>query len=307
MSHTFTYNIAGYPVKIETSLDDSPADRVEGFRIFKSSSQTPVLTYSTNGRLEHMHEDYDFTFQNQALYNFDFDDEDIKCFFYRSGDKYLFKMIPHEGEVHFFTAYFSGKDGLKVLSNWEENKHRSMLRFSLWMSFALAVAPLGGIPIHSSVNVFDGKAILFLGESGTGKSTHTRLWRENIPQSFLLNDDSPIIRADERSEGRWNVTVNGSPWSGKTPCYKKESYPVAAIVRLSQAPFNKITQLPKIKAFGAIYPSCPPALTHEEKMADYICSAVSALISTIPVYHLECLPDADAVFLVRNTIYHNYQ
>ena len=42
-----------------------------------------------------------------------------------------------------------------------------------------------------------GKRFFFLGESGTGKSTHTRLWRENIAGSKLLNDDSPIVRYEE--------------------------------------------------------------------------------------------------------------
>lgn len=307
MSHSFIYTIAGYPVKIETALEDSPLDMIEGFRIFKTQSETPVLTYSTCGHLEQMKEAYDFTFNNNSQYHFDFDDEDIKCFFYKDGDRYIFKMIPKEGEVHLFVASHAGKEGLKVLSNWEENKHRAMLRFSMWMAFALAIAPRGGIPIHSSVNVFEGKAILFLGESGTGKSTHTRLWRENVPGASLLNDDSPILKVEEVSEGRWSVAANGSPWSGKTPCYKKESYPVAAIVRISQAPYNKITLLPKIKAFGALYPSCPPALTHEDSCDEQICATLSAVISTIPVYHLECLPDADAVFLVRKTIYHNYE
>lgn len=306
MSHFYSYSIAGFPVKIETSLEDSPLDRIEGFRIFKSSSSSPVLNYSTCGKLSQMNSALDYTFQNKALYFFDFEDEDIKCFYYRMGEQVIFKMIPKEGEVHLFIAE-EEKEGLKVISNWEENMNRSMLRFSLWMAFSLAVASKGGIPIHSSVNVFEGKAILFLGESGTGKSTHTRLWRENVPGASLLNDDSPILRVKEIDEKRWSVEANGSPWSGKTPCYKKECYPIAAIVRISQAPYNKITLLPKIGALGAIYPSCPPALTHDEKMADYICDTVSSVISTVPVYHLECLPDADAVFLVRKTIYHNYQ
>lgn len=50
------------------------------------------------------------------------------------------------------------------------------------------------VAVHSSVISLDGRAVLFLGESGTGKSTHTRLWREHIPGARLLNDDSPIIR-----------------------------------------------------------------------------------------------------------------
>jgi hypothetical protein len=90
----------------------------------------------------------------------------------------------------------------------------SVLRFGLWVMYGIVIAPLRGIAIHSSTIEWHERCALFLGESGTGKSTHTRLWRENIEDARLLNDDSPIIRV---VDGR--VLVFGSPWSGKTPCY----------------------------------------------------------------------------------------
>lgn len=60
--------------------------------------------------------------------------------------------------------------------------------------FNIAAVARQAIAIHSSVISLNGGAVLFLGESGTGKSTHTRLWREHIPGAELLNDDSPIVR-----------------------------------------------------------------------------------------------------------------
>ena len=120
--------------------------------------------------------------------------------------------------------------------------------------------------------------MLFLGESGTGKSTHTRLWRENIAGAVLLNDDSPFIGF---VDGRG--TAFGAPWSGKTPCYKQEHYPIAAIVRLSQAPHNAIRPLRSVHAIGAL--------------------PVSKIISQVPVYHLECLPDAAAARLSYDTVF----
>ncbi len=303
MSNFFRYNIAGFPVLFETGLDKSPLDKIDGFKLFATKDhETPVLKYSTCGVLSQMSEYKIFTEDNAPLIAFDFDDEDIKCFFYRDTENLLFKMIPRNGEIHLFAARYS-EGCLNVVSNWEENKHGSMLRFSMWMAFSTAIAPLCGIPIHSSVNVYNGKAVLFLGESGTGKSTHTRLWRENIPGTFLLNDDSPIIKVSTGSDGAASVVVCGSPWSGKTPCYKKEEYPVAAIVRLSQAPANTISKLSKLSSFGAIYPSCPPSFAHDEHLSDNICNTISSIIKTVPVYHLNCLPDAQAAFLSFNTVY----
>lgn len=60
---------------------------------------------------------------------------------------------------------------------------------------------------------------------------HSRLWLEHIPDSDLLNDDNPIVRFYPTGE----VIVYGSPWSGKTPCYRNEAVPVGAFVRLKQA------------------------------------------------------------------------
>ena len=173
----------------------------------------------------------------------------------------------------------------------------SLLRFGLWMMFGVVLAPRGGIAVHSSVIECGGRAAIFLGESGTGKSTHTRLWRENIEGAKLLNDDSPILRivGDE-------VRVYGSPWSGKTPCYKSLSYPIAGICRLSQAPHNKIRQLSTIAAIGALLPSCPPQYAHDEELQDAICATLGKALRKVRVYHLECLPDGDAARLSFNTM-----
>lgn len=173
-----------------------------------------------------------------------------------------------------------------------------LLRFACWIAFGVATVRHQTVAIHTSTIQYRGRAVLFLGESGTGKSTHTRLWRENIEGAILLNDDSPIIRI---IDGRpW---AYGSPWSGKTPCYKNESYPLAACVRLSQAPHNKIRKLNVAQGYGALHPSCPPCFAYDDTLYDSISDVLSDLLSTIPVYHLECLPNADAARLSCETIF----
>lgn len=178
----------------------------------------------------------------------------------------------------------------------------SLLRFGIWMMFGVVLAHHSAIAIHSSVIESEGYGVLFLGESGTGKSTHTRLWRENIEGAHLLNDDSPIVRIIED-----RAMVYGSPWSGKTPCYKSLSYPIAGFCRLSQAPHNKIRKLPTIAAIGALLPSCPPQFAHDEELQDCICSTLGKLLRNTPAYHLECLPDSAAAHLSHSTIIGNAQ
>lgn len=174
----------------------------------------------------------------------------------------------------------------------------SLYRYAMWVGLGLMVAPYDTVAIHSSCIVYREKAVLFLGKSGTGKSTHTRLWRENIEDTSLLNDDSPLLRV---VDGK--VWAYGSPWSGKTPCYKQERYELVGCVRLSQAPYNKIQKLPILQAYGAIHSSCPPAFAYDETLYDHISRFMSHLLSTVPVYHLECLPDREAALLSFNTIF----
>ena len=173
-----------------------------------------------------------------------------------------------------------------------------LLRYVLWTAYGMAALHRGAVPVHSSAVVCGGKAVLCLGESGTGKSTHTRLWRENIEGSFLLNDDSPIVRVESGG-----VYAYGSPWSGKTPCFRQERYPVAALLRIVQRPENTIKRLGTVEAFTALMPSCPPVLAHDEGCMDMMVEFVSGVVGQVPVYRLGCLPDAAAAHLSHGTIF----
>lgn len=160
----------------------------------------------------------------------------------------------------------------------------------LIFAFSVASVSYDTLLIHASTIVHGGKAVMFLGESGTGKSTHSRMWLENIPGTSLLNDDAPAVRA--YGDGR--VTAFGTPWSGKTPCYKNESYPLAALVRIKRAPYNELSRQSSLHAFSAVLPSSLPTMQQDERLLDATCAAISTVLSSTPVYVMECLPDADA-------------
>jgi hypothetical protein len=166
------------------------------------------------------------------------------------------------------------------------------LRFMLWVAYSLVALPYDAVAVHTSVIMNGGKAYMFLGESGTGKSTHTRLWRQHIEGSELLNDDSPILRIEDGE-----AVVYGSPWSGKTPCYKPLRLSLGGITRLSQAPHNKMRRLSTLEAMGALLPSCPPNFAYDDNLTDGMCAIISSVIAPVPVFHLECLPDEQAAQL----------
>ena len=163
--------------------------------------------------------------------------------------------------------------------------------------FAFATASKVTLQIHASVTMKDGKGYLFLGKSGTGKSTHRQLWINNIEGCELLNDDNPVLRMD--TDGAF--WVYGSPWSGKTPCYRNLEVPVGAIVKLHQAKQNDIKRMSVSEAYAAIYSSFS-GIKFIKHLADAYHASNLKLVTTVPFYELGCLPDADAAFLCYKTV-----
>ncbi|MBQ9472889.1 MAG: hypothetical protein IJU81_00600 [Bacteroidales bacterium] len=232
--------------------------------------------------------------RSSVLHSFDLEIDHSHCCLGRDGESYTVCIWSDLRGSDRLTAVCR-PDGTALMSATD---NMGWLRFALWMVFTLFATPKGMTPIHASTVVWHGKAVLCLGESGTGKSTHTRLWLDNIEGSRLLNDDSPILCPTAAE-----TMVYGSPWSGKTPCYHNVGAPVAAIVRLSQAPYNKIERLGTIQALGALYPSCPPALAYDSGYTDHVVALLGNVIQHTPIYHLECLPDKDAATLCRDTVF----
>ena len=173
---------------------------------------------------------------------------------------------------------------------------RYCINNALMVLYALATAPLGTALFHSAVVSHDGYGYMFLGKSGTGKSTHARLWLANIENTVLLNDDNPVVRV--QSDG---IRVYGSPWSGKTPCYKNEDCPLGGIVLLEQAPFNKIKPLRGIEAYAAILTSIS-GKRWDKKIADGLHATENAIAMGAHVWFLQCLPDNDAAKICHEAI-----
>ena len=159
---------------------------------------------------------------------------------------------------------------------------------ALMLMYAFASATKDTLLIHSSVIKNDGYGYLFLGQSGTGKSTHSNLWLKHIKGSDLLNDDNPVIVIDE--EG---ATVYGSPWSGKTPCYKNDSARIGAFVRIQQKPENRIMREQPLQAFATLLPSMS-TMKWDRRVYDGVCDSVSRLVATVPLFTLGCRPDQEA-------------
>lgn len=170
------------------------------------------------------------------------------------------------------------------------------LNNAMMISFAFASATQGTLLMHSSVTMLNRWGYLFLGKSGTGKSTHSRLWLDNFEGTELLNDDNPVVRF---KEGK--TIVYGSPWSGKTPCYKNLQARAGAFVMLEQQPFNQIERQTILLALSSILTSCT-VMVWDKKIYNSICKTISNILNVTPVYGLKCLPNLEAAQLSRSVI-----
>lgn len=167
----------------------------------------------------------------------------------------------------------------------------------LMMMFAFATAQKNTLLVHASVTMHQDRGYLFFGKSGTGKSTHSQLWIKNIEGCELLNDDNPALRIGDDGV----VRVYGTPWSGKTPCYRNLVVPVGALVDLHQAKQNAIKRQTLFEAYTSLYVSYSGYRFIKEH-ADGFHDTTRAIVSRVPCYSLNCLPDADAAWLCHNTI-----
>lgn len=225
----------------------------------------------------------------------------VECTFWRGDDYYLLRVRGSDKQQSEIVVYEKEKRAVCAMMKTNESVNNQLFSFFLLLIYGIVSSAHDTMPLHAAVVKVGGKAVLFLGESGTGKSTHARFWKEIRPKSCLLNDDNPVVRIQKNK-----VWVYGSPWSGKTPCYRNEQVEVAAIVRLNQAAENKIERLTGKDALCAVLPSFPLLFNYDTMLSDRLHSFLSKLLLQTPVYSLGCLPESKAAELVNNTLIKDY-
>ena len=133
---------------------------------------------------------------------------------YRSADEWLFR-VAQVADAPVCCEIRMSKDFRRAVLTLQEGAPVHTQRFAIdnavMLLYAFATAHCSLLEMHAAVVVHEGKARLFLGHSGTGKSTHARQWLAQYHTAYLLNDDNPVLQVD--TDGK--VWVYGSPWSGK--------------------------------------------------------------------------------------------
>ena len=149
---------------------------------------------------------------------------------------------------------------------------------------------------HGSVIAVDGKAYLFTAKSGTGKSTHTRLWRELLGErAVMVNDDKPLLRVGEDG-----VTVYGTPYNGKHDLGCNMSAPLKAICIIERGEQNSIDKISASDAYDMLLqqvyrPSDGLALSRTLDLIDKACTKTG-------LYRLKANMDISAAELSFSTM-----
>ncbi|MCQ2417569.1 MAG: hypothetical protein MJ071_07135 [Oscillospiraceae bacterium] len=146
----------------------------------------------------------------------------------------------------------------------------------------------GVLLFHGSVVAVDGESYLFTAKSGTGKSTHTKLWRTYFgDRAVMINDDKPLIQITDAG-----VVVYGAPWDGKHHISTNTSAPLKAICILNRGTENEIRKVTKTAAY-------PMLLQQTHKPADMqkmrmVLELIDRMCEKISLYSLKCNMNIDA-------------
>lgn len=184
-----------------------------------------------------------------------------------------------------------------VISSHPETLHEKQPHLSLedceylstGGSFYRQLLKFDGMMLHASAVVMDGYAYLFSAPCGTGKSTHTSLWRKvfGADKAVILNDDKPALRMEN---GKWYAY--GTPWSGKTDQNTNMRVPVAGICFLHRGEKNSIEPFGGASAIHAILEqtSRPPAAQFRMQLL----TLLDRLLQDVPVWQMHCNMELDA-------------
>lgn len=167
--------------------------------------------------------------------------------------------------------------------------------------FVQNIVGRGAFCYHASALSVDGEGILFSADSGTGKSTHSRLWKEFMTEHEVvnLNDDKPIIRLSDGEP--W---VYGSPWSGKHSINSNSRAKAKALVFLERGTENHIEQVRPESVLSFLFPQVIYGKRDRNQVAELL-ELLDRFVRSISVYRLQCNISEEAVRLVYDTVWGN--
>lgn len=151
-----------------------------------------------------------------------------------------------------------------------------------------------GFFFHSSALMLDGEAYVFTAQSGTGKSTHTSLWRKHFGERVvMINDDKPIIR---KVGGKF--FIYGTPWMGKADIGNNVKAPIKAVYVLKRGDKNSAERVTFREVFKEIFEAT--VLPDNAHATNELLSLFDEFFSSTPIFRLTCNISDEAVTAAYN-------
>ena len=166
---------------------------------------------------------------------------------------------------------------------------------AIYRYIATKMLEYDGFLMHGSAIAKDGRAYLFCAPSGTGKSTHTRLWREVFPDCIMVNDDKPIIKKENGG-----FLACGTPWSGKHDLDTNVQVPLKGIVILARGEENRIERVKPETVLGLLFNQIYRPSDNEAYLKTI--DLVGEMLSSCPVYKLYCNMDKEAAEVAERAL-----
>lgn len=162
-------------------------------------------------------------------------------------------------------------------------------------TFSDRLAEMGGVVLHGSALAYDNQGIIFSANSGTGKSTHTNLWKKRFGSKVtVINDDKPAIRYYDAIP-----YIFGTPWSGKSNLNSNVQVPLKTIVFVKRAETNWVERLEaKDSIFGLMSQIDRPY--YDEKIGLKTMDVIKNLVLTVPIFRLHCNLEIEAADTIYN-------
>lgn len=201
-----------------------------------------------------------------------------------SGWQNAYMRAEHRGKEHRIQVLcrtIPGMIGVKTVLNALEAEH--------------LVTEQNGFIFHCSFIEWNGRAILFTAPSGTGKSTQAELWHQ-YKGARIINGDRAALRMAEDV-----LIAEGIPFSGSSTYCENASVPITAVVYLRQAPQTSIRRMRGFEAFSRIWEGVS-VNTWEKQDMDRVSAVVQRIAGQIPVFHMPCTPDEQAVRVLEKAI-----
>lgn len=178
------------------------------------------------------------------------------------------------------------RDGIPVQTYTQEY----LETIALYRKIAEPLLQYHCIIFHGAVVALDGEGYLFTAKSGTGKTTHIKLWTDNILNSYILNGDKPLLKVDNGV-----IIVCGTPWRGKENYGVNQNLPLKALCILERSKENHISEISPQEAFPILFQQCH----HVDDVAcmEQIIGLLGMLSHSVGLYRLGCNMEAEAAWV----------